>query len=126
MRHELNEQLAFVGGHLGYAVLPEHRRALRRGPHARGARIAREVGLDRVLVTWGYVRNLVLRPAADYPWPTPVACFSVWRATAGAPIVPGAWVPRAELGERHWWPLAEHEADQRRRVCGDQPSVPDR
>lgn len=75
---------------------------------------------------WGYVRNLVLEPDADYPWPTPVACFSVWRSAAGTPVVPGGWVSRTELGERHWWPLAEHALRQRRRDSGDQPSVPDR
>ena len=52
VRHELNEQLALVGGHLGYAVLPEHRRRGYAGDLMReGLRIARDVGLDRVLVT---------------------------------------------------------------------------
>jgi hypothetical protein len=84
------------------------------------------LGSDAQVRPWGYVRNVVHAPAADYPWPTPVACFSVWRATAGAPVVPGTWVSRAELGERHWWPLAEHEAGQLRRACGDHSSAPDR
>ena len=73
----------------------------------------------------GYVRNLVPSPASDYPWPAPVACFSVWRSS-GIPVVDGVWCSRTELGERHWWPLAEHEAGQRQRACGDHPSVPDR
>ncbi|MDQ0372724.1 GNAT family N-acetyltransferase [Cellulomonas humilata] len=52
VRHELTERLALVGGHLGYAVLPEHRRRGYAGDLMReGLRIAREVRLDRVLVT---------------------------------------------------------------------------
>lgn len=52
VRHRLNEQLALVGGHIGYVVLPEHRRRGYAGVMMREAlRIAREVGLDRVLVT---------------------------------------------------------------------------
>ncbi|KQS98414.1 GNAT family N-acetyltransferase [Cellulomonas sp. Leaf395] len=52
VRHELNERLALVGGHLGYAVLPEHRRRGYAGDLMReGLRIARDVGLDRVLAT---------------------------------------------------------------------------
>ncbi|WP_315092890.1 GNAT family N-acetyltransferase [uncultured Cellulomonas sp.] len=52
VRHRLNEELALVGGHIGYVVLPEHRRRGYAGVMMREAlRIAREVGLDRVLVT---------------------------------------------------------------------------
>ena len=52
IRHELNEFLAREGGHIGYAVLPEHRR---RG-HAteilrQSLTVARAVGIDRVLIT---------------------------------------------------------------------------
>lgn len=52
VRHELNEVLAHVGGHLGYVVLPEHRRrgygtAIMSG----GLQLTDELGLDRVLVT---------------------------------------------------------------------------
>ena len=52
IRHELNEFLAREGGHIGYAVLAEHRR---RGYATEILRqslvIARAVGVDRVLVT---------------------------------------------------------------------------
>jgi hypothetical protein len=74
----------------------------------------------------GYVRNLVPAPGHDNPWPAPIACFSVWRAGSGAPVVPGVWASVTVLGERHWWPLAQHEGDQRPREAGDHPSVPDR
>lgn len=52
IRHELNEWLEQQGGHIGYGVLPEHRR---RG-HAttilrQSIIIARSHGVDRVLVT---------------------------------------------------------------------------
>ncbi len=52
IRHELNDFLAAYGGHIGYAVVPGHRR---RG-HAttmlsQGLVIARSLGIDRVLVT---------------------------------------------------------------------------
>ncbi|GIG23254.1 hypothetical protein Cch01nite_39780 [Cellulomonas chitinilytica] len=54
----------------------------------------------------GYVRNLVVAPEPDYPWPVPVACFVVWTPTGPAePHVPGSWCGEAELRERHWWPL---------------------
>ncbi len=52
IRHELNDFLAWEGGHIGYGVLPEHRR---RGHATEILRqslvIARSVGVDRVLVT---------------------------------------------------------------------------
>jgi predicted acetyltransferase len=52
IRHELNDFLERVGGHIGYCVLPGHRR---RG-HAteilrQGLVVARAIGVDRVLVT---------------------------------------------------------------------------
>lgn len=51
IRHELNDFLAWEGGHIGYGVLPEHRQ---RGYATEILRqslvIARAVGLDRLLV----------------------------------------------------------------------------
>ena len=52
IRHELDEFLAREGGHIGYAVVAEHRR---RGYATEILRqslvLARAVGVDRVLVT---------------------------------------------------------------------------
>lgn len=55
----------------------------------------------------GFVRNVVTAPAPGYPWPVPLAHFSVWSA-AGAPVRAGRWldVNDEALRERHWWPLA--------------------
>ena len=36
------------------------------------------------------------------------------------------WIALGWASGQLAWPLAEHEADQRRRACGDQPSVPAR
>jgi hypothetical protein len=60
----------------------------------------------------GYVRNVVKHPDATYPWPTPLACFALFAPAGGGLANPaGTWLPaesqKAELGERHWWPLVD-------------------
>lgn len=63
----------------------------------------------------GYVRNVVHHPDADYPWPTPNACFALFTVvTDGPAAIKGTWLPpqtlESELGERHWWPLVDPAA----------------
>jgi predicted acetyltransferase len=54
IRHDLNEYLALVGGHIGYGVLAAHRRKGYATEILRQSLIiARAVGIDRVLVTCG-------------------------------------------------------------------------
>jgi hypothetical protein len=75
------------------------------------AALAQRVFGELVHVTpIGFVRNVVPTDAADYPWPTPVAHFTVWTA-AGRPGIPGTWIDTGladnPLESRHWWPLIE-------------------
>ena len=52
LRHELNDFLERIGGHIGYAVIPSRRRrGYARNMLKQSLGIAREKGLDRVLVT---------------------------------------------------------------------------
>lgn len=52
IRHELNDFLERVGGHIGYCVLPAHRRLGYATEILRQSLIvARAIGVDRVLVT---------------------------------------------------------------------------
>ncbi|MBO3090056.1 GNAT family N-acetyltransferase [Cellulomonas dongxiuzhuiae] len=52
VRHALNEALSVVGGHIGYAVLPAHRRRGYATAMLRGAlAVARSVGVRDALVT---------------------------------------------------------------------------
>lgn len=52
IRHELNEWLADYGGHIGYCVVPAHRRLGYATEILRqGLIIARSLGIDAVLVT---------------------------------------------------------------------------
>jgi len=52
IRHRLNEFLLHEGGHIGYGVLPEHRRrGYATGILRQSLIIARSIGIDRVLVT---------------------------------------------------------------------------
>lgn len=60
----------------------------------------------------GFVRNTVTVPNDEYPWPVPNAHFAVWHCDVERfDHKQGAWLgavkARRELGERHWWPLAE-------------------
>jgi hypothetical protein len=66
----------------------------------------------------GFVRNTVaIAPGApgapvdtaalEYPWPTPIAHFTVW-GSGHEPRVDGTWLPvdgTSPLADRHWFPL---------------------
>lgn len=72
-------------------------------------RLALDVlGPGAVPTPLGFVRNVVAAPDATYPWPTPLAHFTVWTAQ-GTPSGPGTWVGLGSttLTDRHWWPLVE-------------------
>ena len=52
IRHELNEWLEDVGGHIGYGVCPSHRnKGYGKQLLIQSLPIAKKIGLDRVLVT---------------------------------------------------------------------------
>jgi hypothetical protein len=58
----------------------------------------------------GYVRNTVAAPTEGYEWPTPEAYFAVWHCELPPDDdVTAVWLTgaeaKAELGDRHWWPL---------------------
>ena len=81
-------------------------------------------------VLLGYVRNVVPEPADDYPWPTPDAYFSVWHSRLPANAdVGGVWLgavdAEAQVGERHWWPLADHVSRSRAQRRPASPSSSD-
>ena len=64
----------------------------------------------------GFVRNTVREAGADYPWPVRVAHFAVWHRRATRDVRrAGRWLDsaeaRAQLGERHWWPLVSYAVD---------------
>jgi len=76
---------------------------------ATAARLAREVlGPGGPPVPVGFVRNVVPAPHEGYPWPVPLAHFTVWSAP-GSPRVVGEWVTvcgdGSVLRDRHWRPL---------------------
>jgi hypothetical protein len=85
------------------------------------ALMVRSLGDIRPAVLLGYVRNVVDDAPESYPWPAPHAHFAVWHCEAPADVDGhGEWLDlragEAQLGDRHWWPLAAHvqAVDQRR------------
>jgi predicted acetyltransferase len=51
IRHELNDWLARHGGHIGYAIVPAHRRlGYATQALSQGLVIARSIGIDEVLI----------------------------------------------------------------------------
>lgn len=61
----------------------------------------------------GYVRNVVPRPDAEYPHPTPHAHVPVFLIDAPVePVGEGNWhtvaSARSSLEARHWWPIVHH------------------
>ena len=75
--------------------------------------VVQAVGTEQPASLLGFVRNVVVDPPDDYPWPSPEAYFTVWHCTWPVDGEPsGTWLDAreasAELGKRHWWPLAAH------------------
>lgn len=61
----------------------------------------------------GFIRNVVPTPDTSYTYPSPWAHVPVFLITEAAqPMLDGEWFGsvrgRAELSERHWWPIVEH------------------
>ncbi|WP_219982124.1 NUDIX hydrolase [Microbacterium sp. HD4P20] len=81
------------------------------GSEAIRALVEEVVGDSDACTFLGAVRNIVDEPTVDYPWPTPVAHFGVWRASAG-PVIDGTRVSTKDadhvLADRHWYPLLRH------------------
>jgi len=88
LRHELNDFLSRIGGHIGFGVLPEHRG----GGHATsmlraGLQLAANLGLTRVLLTCDEP-NLASRRVIE-------KCGGVYSGSYHG--------PDAELPVRHYW-----------------------
>jgi predicted acetyltransferase len=91
IRHDLNPRLAEVGGHIGYCVLPAHRRRGYATEMLRQAlRVAHDIGIPNALVTCDE-DNVASRKTIE-------ACGGVFERHAvnpGEPLKRRYWVPTA-------------------------------